>query len=762
MWAGELDPECVGAVPPELTPEQASARTWRPDPATWRAIRNGSVEQFATVTIIGFAGSEAVSRGAVRIVTSRDPAGAPIFYRDVPLIPSPTDRGVIQPLPRSAIRLIQWRVRDLAEPESRTVMKDLPTCANCHSFSADGRTLGLDVDGPQNDKGLYALARVSKSMRIGREDVVRWSALQDRSAGEPQSQAVKRFGFMSQVSPDGAYVVTTIEDPRTQLGHQTSGLVRGLADRFFNAGYTDYRFGQVFYPTRGILAWYSRETGKLSPLPGADDPRYVHASAFWSPDGKYLIFSRAEARDPYPPGQKPARFANDPNETQIQYDLYRIPFNGGKGGTAERIDGASENGKSNNFPKVTPDGRWIVFVQCRNGLLMRPDSELYIVSFEGGQARRLRSNMKPMNSWHSFSPNGRWMVFSSKARSGYTQMYLTHLDDKGNDSPPVLVENATAANRAVNIPEFVNIEADGIAEIVPEATEFYRLFDLATDQAEKRQHAAALVSWQKAIALNPDDAKAHSNMGLALAGLGRNAEALAQYREAIRLGPDFPDGYTNLGIAQAQGGHLEEAVATLRKALELSPWDAKAYSNLGTALASAGRLEESAEMCRRALQIDPDDPDANANLAIALARIGRTEEAIERFRKALTAAPESADIHSNLALALIQGGRLDEAVPQFEAALKQDPYSTELNYSMGRLLATLGRFSESIPYLEKATSTSQDPMAMGTLAAAYAQSGRFDEALRMAQRGLEIASARGAADLVRAFEQQIAQIRSVK
>ena len=191
----------------------------------------------------------------------------------------------------------------------------------------------------------------------------------------------------------------------------------------------------MFYPTRGILAWYSRAAGKLQPLPGADDPRYVHTNAVWSPDGKYLVFARAEARDAYPPGSKVAERANDPNETQIQYDLYRIPFNGGKGGQPERIVGASQNGMSNSFPKVSPDGRWIVFVECRNGELMRPDGKLYIVPAAGGQARRLRANTPLMNSWHSFSPNGRWLVFSSKSLGPYTKMFLTHLDEEGNSTP---------------------------------------------------------------------------------------------------------------------------------------------------------------------------------------------------------------------------------------------------------------------------------------------------------------------------------------
>lgn len=187
--------------------------------------------------------------------------GAPIFYRDVPLIASPTEKGVIQPLPASAIHLIKWRIRNIAEPQSKVVMDNLPTCANCHSFSLDGRTLGLDVDGPQNDKGLYALVPVTRNMTIRNRDVIRWSSFQDRAAGKSSAPAVKRFGFMSQVSPDGRYVVTTIEDPKTQATHPAGGFVRGLADRFFNAGYPDYRFGQVFYPTRGILAYYSQETG---------------------------------------------------------------------------------------------------------------------------------------------------------------------------------------------------------------------------------------------------------------------------------------------------------------------------------------------------------------------------------------------------------------------------------------------------------------------------------------------------------------------
>jgi hypothetical protein len=458
MRLGPIDLECT--VNPDeaakLTPQQAATLSWTPDAAIWTKIQSHSIAEPAIVTITGYrVGHVAYSRSRIAVWTSADPVDAPIFYRDVPLMPTKGLDGVVQPLSPSTIHLIRWRLRDIRKSESRTVLKDMPTCANCHSFSADGKTLGMDIDGPANDKGLYALAPVEKHMTIQNSNMVHWNT--DGRVGKV------RVGFMSQVSPDGQCVISTFAGPSVTL-----------LDSYYVTNFLDYRFLQVFYPTRGILEWYSRATGLRQPLPGADDPHFVQTDGVWSPDGKFIVFARAEARDPRVPGQKQALRANDPNETQIQYDLYRIPFNDGKGGTPERIVGASQNGMSNNFPKVSPDGKWIVFVQCKNGQLMRPDSTLFIVPFAGGIARRMRANTRLMNSWHSFSPNGRWMVFSSKARSPFTQMYLTHIDKDGNDSPAILVDNATAANRAVNIPEFVNVDADGIEDIQVHITDLQR------------------------------------------------------------------------------------------------------------------------------------------------------------------------------------------------------------------------------------------------------------------------------------------------
>lgn len=70
----------------------------------------------------------------------------------------------------------------------------------------------------------------------------------------------------------------------------------------------------------------------------------------------------------------------------------------------------------------------------------------------------LNSNLYSMNSWHAWSPNGKWLVFASKGLSVYTDMFLTHIDENGKDAIPVLVEKARASSRVINYPEFVNLK----------------------------------------------------------------------------------------------------------------------------------------------------------------------------------------------------------------------------------------------------------------------------------------------------------------
>ena len=728
---GEIDARAIAEtnVLPKLTPQEAAAQSWKPDAETWGAIKKHSVERPATVTISGFGekdSRQAVSRGRVAIETSKDPVGAPIFYRDVPLMPGDPEKGVIKPLPTSAIPLVSWRLRNVGESSSRLLMEGLHTCANCHSFSSDGKTLGMDLDGPENDKGTYVIAPVVPEMSIRPDNVFTWNSF------EPPGR--RTIGFMSSVSPDGQYAVTTVnEDVYTRV-------------------FKDYRFLQVFYPTRGILVWYSRATGQIRALPGADDPRYVQSNAVWSPDGKYLIFCRAEAKDAYPQGRELAQYANDPNEVQIQYDLYRIPFNAGQGGRAEPIPGGSRNGMSNTFPKVSPDGRWIVFVECRNGQLMRPDSQLYILPAEGGQARKMQANTSLMNSWHSFSPNGRWLVFSSKSRSPYTQMFLTHLDEEGRDSPAILIENATAANRAVNIPEFVNIPPDGLLKIDAPAAAFYDLYDRALQLGEKGQYEAAIAEWKKALEISPDDtsaliAKAHSSFGVALARAGRFDEAIEQFRKAIAIRPNNAQAHNNLGTALVQAGKLDEGIVQLREVLLNSPDNAEARNNLGDALLRKGALDEAIAQFRKVLEVNPESAGVHFNLGRALARKGSLDEAIEHLRKAADADPGFAAAQDVLGDTFYLRGNIPEALARWRKGLQLEPGDLPVLNQTAWVLATCPQASvrngaESVGLAERALQLSggREPAVLDTLAAAYAEVGRFPEAVETARRAQALAT----------------------
>ncbi|MCX6622928.1 MAG: tetratricopeptide repeat protein, partial [Acidobacteria bacterium] len=688
MRIGEIDPRCISDTNelPKLTPEQAAAHTWIPGAGTWATIKRHSTEKPATITIAGLRGDASVSLGRVTISTSKDPVGAPIFYRDVPLMPAETQKGVIQPLAAGAIRLIRWRIRNVGEPVSHTVIENMPTCANCHSFSADGKTLGMDLDGPQNNKGMYTLAAIRPEMSIRTGDVIEWSSSKGPLVGK------MRIGFMSQISPDGRFVVTRVNGLDPDPGQSATG------PDYYVANFTNYKFLQVFYPTRGILAWYSRTTGRLQPLPGADDRRYVQTSAFWSPDGKYLVFGRAEAKDAYPQGAPLAKFANDPNERQIQFSLYRIPFNEGRGGVAEAVPGASGNGLSNNFPKVSPDGKWIVFVRCRNGQLMRPDSQLYIVPFAGGEARRMRCNTPLMNSWHSFSPNGRWLVFSSKSRSPFTRMFLTHIDEQGNDSPAILIDNPTEANRAVNIPEFVNIPADGLRKINVPAVDFYKLIDAASELMGKGQYQESASAWRKVLATQPRDANAHNNLAMTLAQTGQLDDAITHYRKATELKKGFVQAQSSLGSALAMKGRLPEAIAALRRAVEMDPGYASAHNNLGLALFQTGLTGEAISEFQLAAALKPGLVSVHSNLGSALATKGRLPEAIVEFRKSVELDPKQAQARFNLGVALSQTGAVQEAIVHFRKALEINPQYAQAHYSLGDALYAAGQTAGAVQH----------------------------------------------------------------
>ncbi len=556
----------------------------------------------------------------------------------------------------------------------------------------------------------------------------------------------------------GEFVVTTI-NPLQAAGNDAA------PSNYYVANFKDYRFLQVFYPTRGILAWYSRAAGILQPLQGADDPRFVQMGAVWSPDGRYLVFARAQARDPNPPGIPLAQFANDPNELPMRYDLYRIPFREGKGGQAEPVRGASGNGMSNSFPRISPDGRWIVFVESRNGLLMRPDSQLDIVPAGGGEARRMRANTALMNSWHSFSPNGRWLVFSSKSRSPYTQMYLTHIDADGNDSPAILIDNATAANRAVNLPEFVNIAPDGLRDIAGPVVEYYKRFNSAMYWQKQGDLAQAAARWKQVLELEPDDAQAHGNLGSDLLLLGRREEAGVHLQAAAELKlraavveSGSAAAFDELGRMLLERGRLAEAVENLRRAVDLDAGSAAAHGNLGAALLRMGKLDEARVEIARAIALDSRYAAGHFRMGLLLERGGDADGAVREWKQALDLDPNYEEAHDSLAGALYARGKSAEALAEWRLGTSAAAALRQMAWVMATSPdAAVRNGAEATALAVQAIERSggKDAAAWDTLAAAYAESGKFADAVETAARALALAEEARQAELAAAIRSRM-------
>ncbi len=673
----------------------SQATEWTPPDEPWETIKGRSRQRPTQVTIQGYRRTDSdriVSAGDVSISTSQDEVGAPLFFREVNL---PFRTAVKDPAAH-----IRWRFGEISSKEPPPiVLEKLPVCGNCHSFSADGRTLAMEVDSG-NDKGAYAIMPVEEQIALDPSKIITW-------ADYRREDNQKTFGLLCQASPDGQYVVGTVKD-------------RALA-----VYRPDLEFSQLFFLVKGILTIYDRQTETFAALPGADDPEYVQTNATWSPDGKTIVFarSRSKAYDPvslrdYDSVLVPRREAEEFLEEgrKFLYDLYRIPFNDGKGGKAEPVAGASNNGMSNYFAKFSPDGRWIVFCKARSFMLLQPDSELYIIPAEGGEARRLRANTGRMNSWHSWSPNGRWLVFSSKAYSVYTQLFLTHIDDAGQSTPPVVLANFTANERAANIPEFANLEPGAIREIQEQFLDDTNYVRAGNEFRKQGEYENAIRWYRKALDLNPDNAPAHNNWGTCLLHLGKLEEAKAHFARAIALRPDLPEAHCDMGIVLRRENKLREAAESFREALRLKPHFFLAQLHLGTILSDLGRFDEAKEHLAEAVRLDPRDPFAHFNLGAAYGREGKPREASVHLAHALERNPDFTP--ALVSLALIRATSRDDA-------LRDGPQAVDLATRACEL------------------TQRENPEALYALAAAYAEVGRFPDAAGTADLAIRAALAAG-------------------
>jgi len=139
--------------------------------------------------------------------------------------------------------------------------------------------------------------------------------------------------------------------------------------------------------------------------------------------------------------------------------------------------------------------------------------------------------------------------------------------------------------------------------------------DLGTALAQKGQSDKAIVQFQRALEIRPNNAEIHNNLGTSLAQKGQVDEAIVQFQEALEIRPNYADAHQNLGITLFQKGQVDEAIVQFQKALEIRPNNAEFHNNLGTALGRKGQVDEALAQFQEALRLMPGYGDAQHNLA---------------------------------------------------------------------------------------------------------------------------------------------------
>ena len=212
----------------------------------------------------------------------------------------------------------------------------------------------------------------------------------------------------------------------------------------------------------------------------------------------------------------------------------------------------------------------------------------------------------------------------------------------------------------------------------------------------------ALAAFDRALAIDPQDAEAHNYRGVALALLGRIDEALAAFDRALAINPQDAKAHDYRGAVLAQLGRMDEALAAFDRALAINPQDAEAHHNRGAVLTQLGRMHEALAAFDRALAIDPQDAKAHYSRSTVLAQLGRMDEALAAFDRAPAINPQDAEAHRWRGLALAQLGRMDEALAAFNKALEINLQFAEAHSSRGVALAKLGRTGEALAAFDRA------------------------------------------------------------
>lgn len=261
------------------------------------------------------------------------------------------------------------------------------------------------------------------------------------SANRPDAMTIHtRFPFLMAIARNGEVEAV---DTRSELnaapfayaawhpgGKFAVYSVNKIIQFFHNVGDTRDIFDYV-----SDLLLYDFDSNTTTTWPAIASPDMLETFPTWSPDGRFLYFCRAAS---IPQEDFPLHYR------EVKYDLVRIPFDPANRtwGEVETVLSASESGASAGLPRVSPDGRFVLFCLSAYGTfpLFHAESDLYLMNLESRKYEKLSCNSDKSESWHEWSSNGRWIVFSTKRRDGLlTLPYLSYIDADGHAGKPFVL-----------------------------------------------------------------------------------------------------------------------------------------------------------------------------------------------------------------------------------------------------------------------------------------------------------------------------------
>jgi tetratricopeptide (TPR) repeat protein len=249
---------------------------------------------------------------------------------------------------------------------------------------------------------------------------------------------------------------------------------------------------------------------------------------------------------------------------------------------------------------------------------------------------------------------------------------------------------------------------------------------------------------------HPRDVRLRMDLAFCYQAAGRTDEATAQLRESLDIEPDSVDAHYELGTILLKQKRLDEAERHFRRVIELKPDFSESYNNLGVIQFLRGEAAAAMRAFEQALQGRDNNAEARFNLGRVLVVQKRTAEAVAQFNLALRLKPDDAETHASLASALATLGDVKASIGHYRDALRLKPDLVSALADLAWILASaddpmVREPHEAVQLSERAArlTNSQNAVVLDTLALSYFAAGRVDDAVRVAQAAVSVATASG-------------------